>query len=288
MLVDPELVRLAVIRDVDVDPAVAVEVGGRDAERRAERAADKCLGRHVLEPAVAPIVEQPAGLRPIAVRRTVVAPPRHAQAVHVGGGVVVQTGSHEQIEPAVPVVIDERRRHPPAPAVLRSGLSGDVGECPVAVVAKHHTAGKAGAIDVREAIVVKVANGGAHAVGPEIDAAFIGDVGEMKRARAIFVEDEIVAKQAIFQRTLRREQSIGDRPVGAKHLSLGHVYVEIAVVVVIDQRDAGRHDLGVVELARHAVEVHEVESRRLGPLAKPFGFRCGLQRLRGRLRLTVA
>ena len=43
VLVDPQLIRLAVVGDVDVDPAVAVEVGGRDAERRAVRAADERL-----------------------------------------------------------------------------------------------------------------------------------------------------------------------------------------------------------------------------------------------------
>ena len=34
LLVHPELIRHAVVADVDVDPAVVVEVGGRDAERR--------------------------------------------------------------------------------------------------------------------------------------------------------------------------------------------------------------------------------------------------------------
>ena len=36
-LVDPQLVFLLVVGDEDVDPPVAVEIGGRHAERRPER-----------------------------------------------------------------------------------------------------------------------------------------------------------------------------------------------------------------------------------------------------------
>jgi hypothetical protein len=36
VLVDPQLVRRAVVGDKDIDPAVAIEVSGRDTERRAD------------------------------------------------------------------------------------------------------------------------------------------------------------------------------------------------------------------------------------------------------------
>ena len=64
-----------------------------------------------------------------------------------------------------------------------------------------------------------------------------------------------------FERPLRREQRVGQR-LRAEHLPLHQVDVEVAVVVVVEQRDAGRHDLRVVELAGHAVEVDEVETGR--------------------------
>ena len=73
VLVDPQLVGLAVVGDVDVDPAVAVEVGGRDAERRPERAADQGAAGDVGERAVALVVIEPARLRAVAAGRTVVA-----------------------------------------------------------------------------------------------------------------------------------------------------------------------------------------------------------------------
>ena len=72
---------LAVVADVDVDPAVAVEVGRRDAERRTVGAADERLRRHVLERAVAAIAIQAIRLRPVAVRRAVVALPGEVLAV---------------------------------------------------------------------------------------------------------------------------------------------------------------------------------------------------------------
>ena len=60
--------------------------------------------------------------------------------------------------------------------------------------------------------------------------------------------------------------------------ALHQVDVEVAVVVVVEQGDAGRHDLRVVPLARHAVEVDEVEAGLFGALDEP------LRRLRaGRL-----
>ena len=107
MLVDPELVRLSVVGDVDVDPPVAVEVGRRHAERRSERASDQGFGRDILERAVPAVVIEAAGLRTVTVRRAVVALSRDAQAVKVVFEAVVEIVAHEQIEPAVAVVVDE-------------------------------------------------------------------------------------------------------------------------------------------------------------------------------------
>src|SRR5712691_11651048 len=50
--IDPQLVRLAVVGDEDVDPAVAIEVGGRDAERRAELTSHARRSRDVGEGSV--------------------------------------------------------------------------------------------------------------------------------------------------------------------------------------------------------------------------------------------
>ena len=72
-LVDPELVRRGVVGDVEVEPAVAVVVAGRDAEARAVGLADAGRLGDVGEPAVALVAVEPVGHRPIRARAAVVA-----------------------------------------------------------------------------------------------------------------------------------------------------------------------------------------------------------------------
>ena len=103
-------------------------------------AADERRARHVLERAVAAVVIQPVRLRAIAVRRAVVVLPGHRQAVDVAVDAVEQVVADEEIEPAVAVVVDERRRHAPAVGIADAGLRGDVGERAVAVVVQQHRA----------------------------------------------------------------------------------------------------------------------------------------------------
>ena len=59
----------------------------------------------------------------------------------------------------------------------------------------------------------------------------------------------------------------------AEHLTLHQVDVEIAVVVVVEQPHARAHDLRVVQLSRHPVEVHEIDPRRFGPIDEPLAGR---------------
>ena len=55
----------------------------------------------------------------------------------------------------------------------------------------------------------------------------------------------------------------------SEHLPLNEVHVEVAVVVVVEQRDARRDDLGVVEPPGHAVDMDEVETGLLRPIDEP-------------------
>src|SRR5688572_30617071 len=56
-------------------------------------------------------------------------------------------------------------------------------------------------------------------------------------------------------------------------MSLDRIHVEIAVAVVIEQTDAGRHDLGDGEPPAHAVDVCEHEPAVTRPLDEPGGLR---------------
>ena len=80
----------------------------------------------------------------------------------------------------------------------------------------------------------------------------------MEHARAVGLASQIVAIQPIGERARRRGQQ---RRAGAEHPTLHQIDVEIAVVVVVEERDAWRHDFRLVELAAHAVEVDEVDRR---------------------------
>ena len=47
---------------------------------------------------------------------------------------------------------------------------------------------------------------------------------------------------------------------GPEHLPLWKEDVEVVVVVVVEERDARPHVLGLIAFARHAVEVDKVET----------------------------
>jgi hypothetical protein len=55
----------------------------------------------------------------------------------------------------------------------------------------------------------------------------------------------------------------------SEHLSLDDIHVEIAVVVVVEERDAGWKDLRIKKLPRGTVEVNEVESCFQRPIDEP-------------------
>ena len=113
LLIDPELIGLAVVADVDVEPAIAVEVGRRHAQGRAERPADEGRARDVHERAVAGVAIQPVRLGGITRRRTVVLLSRHGQAVDVALDPVLQVVADEQVQPAV--AVDSPRTRPTRP-----------------------------------------------------------------------------------------------------------------------------------------------------------------------------
>ena len=79
----------------------------------------------------------------------------------------------------------------------------------------------------------------------------------------------VVAEQARAQGTLRRRQRRVNQ-LSAEHVSLNDEDIEVAVVVEVEQRDAGRHDFRVVEVAGHAVEVREGETGLFRPIDEPF------------------
>ena len=280
--VHPELVLVAVVRDVDVGPAVAVEVGRHHAERRTVGLLQEGDGGDVVEPPVATVAIQAVGLgsegarvgRSPVMGRAVVAAARSARTRGGRRDVVAQIVAHVQVQPPVAVVVHEGGGHAPS-VVVRSALTRPLDERAVAVVPEELVASEVRQVEVDPPVVVHVPGGEAHAVPARVDAALLRDVREPRDADSIGLQEEIVAVQAPRgrQRSLRREQGLIGRLVRSEHLSLDEVDVEVAVVVVVEQPGPRRHDLGNVERARRAVEVDEVEAARNRGVDEPVG--CG-------------
>jgi hypothetical protein len=132
---------------------------------------------------------------------------------------------------------------------------------------EHLVAAKSGEIQVEPAVVVDVADRDPHSVAARTNATRCGDVGEMTGPAAIRFDFEIVAVQPVAEPSGRNWNQ--GRAV-AEHFPLHEIDIEITVVVVIEQRDARRHDFGLIELAGHAVEMHKVETDFVRAIGKPF------------------
>ena len=79
------------------------------------------------------------------------------------------------------------------------------------------------------------------------------------------LDAQIVPVQTIGQRRAAARR----RRARAERLALHEIHVEVAVLVVVEERDAGADHLGHVELARHAVDVDEVEAGVRGAIDEP-------------------
>jgi hypothetical protein len=249
MLVDPQLVAGPVVGDVEVGPAIAVEVVGHDAQRGTVHRAEAGTRRNVLEGAVAAVVEEAPGHRVGLHRGAPAGLPGGGVASLVGGIAEADVVAHVEVQPAVAVVVEERGADCPV-RVGGAALLGHVGEGAVAVVVPQLRPAQAGQVDVGEAVVVEVAHRDSHAIAGGPDAALLGDVGEPELALAVRSDAEVVVEEP---RALQRVR-LRVRP---QRSALHQEDVHPAVVVVVDQGRAGAHDLGHIELAGHAVVVGE-------------------------------
>ena len=173
-----------------------------------------------------------------------------AAALHVDAEVHV--GGHEQIEPPVAVVVEERRARAPGGNVgpLAAVTSVNV---PSPRLRNMRLAAEEGHVEIDPAVVVDVAGGGAHAVADDGETAALGHVGEPQSP--IAVQPEIVAIQPASRRTTSRACA------GRQRRSLNREHIEIAVVVVVEDCAAAADDLRQEQLTGGAVDVGEVEAR---------------------------
>ena len=197
--VDPELVLFAVVGDVEIDPAVTVEVGGGNAKRRPELRGEPGRARHVRERAVAVIAVQAGSVgrdRPSA-RSTRGCPMCRSTACSAQGP---RSGSGRRRDRA-----SRRDRSPRTPpthstASARSASRRDVGEDAAAVIAQQPVAVERRDIQVHATVIVDSRRRPRPCHRPlSARPLCCRDVGERRRRGPVGAGLQVVAEQPVCE-----------------------------------------------------------------------------------------
>ena len=242
-LVAVQAVRLGVVGDENIDPSVAVEVEHGDAQSLRRRVVHAGLPRHVLERSVAAIVKKRRTLALVRLRRAVGFIPPVERAVQVLLDRPLDVVGHEQVEPAVVVVIEPERARG-KPRVADAGLRGHVEEMAAAQISEQSIAPERRQVHVDVSVVVVVGGGGPDSVQFDVESRAGGDVGE----RAVV----LVAIHA------------GPRPgpgMSRPALRVDKQRILPSVSVEIGHEHTRAHGLGQVLPAKRPVGVCETDAR---------------------------
>src|SRR5207302_10481776 len=135
---------------------------------------------------------------------------------------------------------------------------------------------------------------GTNAKLVRVESSWIRDVAKIQSASTILVHNKVVAEQSTF--TVQRGESDSRIAQGlslTEHLSLHEEYIEVAVIIVVHQRNTPRQHLGVIQSARHPVEIGELQVALDRSVDEPFagGAVCaacgGARRRTGRARRRI-
>ena len=182
-LVDPQLIRITVIGDVDVRPAVAVQVGGDDAQSCPVRTGNARLYRDVFEGAVTTVAVEDTGDGLVCRGCTVVACARARIALLIILDTVIDVVGDIEIEKAVAIIIEECCACPPLAAPCDARSCRHIGEGSIAVVMKELIGcAEMGDEYVDASVVVEVADRHTHAVSPRAESRRFCDVGELENS----------------------------------------------------------------------------------------------------------
>jgi hypothetical protein len=242
-----ERARVRIVRHVQVDPPVVVEIERGDPERvGAERVRDAGAFGHVLEAAAAQVAVEDVGAALQAWRTA--GDPETLEAAETrigrrrGREIEVDVVGDEDVEPAVAVVVEERAPRVPAQPVLRqAGAGRDVLERAAAGVPEESVLPVVGDEQVFVPVVVVVA--GARPLPPApllVQARRTRDVLE---AGAAAVPVETGARFTAGGKALERR-------------AVHEEEVRQPVVVVVEHRDAGARGLEQVAIDLASAEDH--------------------------------
>ena len=159
----------------------------------------------------------------------------------------------EQVQAAVVIVVEPSGGDGPhllsvQHRAAHAGFVCNIRKGAVVVVMKQLIPGYIGEKDVRPAVVVVVSDGDADAVALALHSGALGNIGVS--AVAVIVEQAVPILRRLF---LERWDG----------RAVDEVNVQVAVVVVIEERHAGEHGLGQVLIGRRAVVRDEMDARTL-------------------------
>src|ERR1043165_8744060 len=136
LLVNPELVGIAVICNVDVGPAIIVEVSRNHAQRMSELFVYSGADGHIFKSSITAIMKETVAGRSENARRAIVSRTRGGITRRTGGRGKPGIVHHHQIQPTVAVVIEKHRTGTPARIVSSCTLS-HIDKGAIAFVKKH-------------------------------------------------------------------------------------------------------------------------------------------------------
>ncbi len=251
VLVEP--IRILVVRDVEVEPAVPVEVGEDRSEAVVEPGGFEArLTTDLAEAAAAQVeVEQVAHARVIA---------REARARPCDRSVQVGVATDEEIRTPVPVDVADRSRASPA-ASVDAGRGRPLAEPAVALVPEQRGPAGRGDVEIGVAVAVEIRSDTAHPPQGEVRARPPADVDELP----LHVPEEGAPGQAA-----------APLPPWCVALGVGvdDEEVEPAVAVVVEPAEAAahhRHGIGGDPEAKCAVT--KVEPACLRDVGEPNALR---------------
>jgi hypothetical protein len=252
-LVAIELVRLGVVGHDDVGPAVLVVIQQRNTERL--RAGVENSGRRgdVLEGTVAAIAEQPAGFTAVRLWCAVGLLLAVETAEHIPIGRPADVIADEQVQAPIAIDVDPHRRGAECGTATEAARPGDIDEASLSGVAKQPALPDTRDEQIREAVVVEVADGHAHAVQFDVEAGRSRDVGkgavpvvpvERKRGPLALVPGPIAA---VHEQDVLPPITVVVEKRATRSECLGQEFAAVRTVVVAERDAGGARDINKPE-----------------------------------------
>src|SRR5438552_192607 len=108
-----------------------------------------------------------------------------------------------------------------------------------------------------------------------VDAAFLGNIRKFQCPSSVGMDNGIVSVKTAsrWKWPLGWKQCVRQCLARAEHTALNDKNVQITVIVVVEECSTRAHNLGVIMLSRHAVEMNKVDTRLSASFREVFGAR---------------